>query len=309
MKGIFIIAPLILVIILGMAVRAAGFFTDKDKDMLTRLLYWIVLPALLFRTTYLAGGDISGQKNLFFSAYAAMIGLPLAAFLIAKFITHRGNIGQQALSAMAAARSNNIYLGLPACALAMGDAGTHAASVCLALALPGYNLISITWGEAVYSGGITFKSLRGIALRVVKNPLIISSVLGICAAALKIPMPETLMSSIKLVADMATGVALLSLGMSLELSLLIPALKHAWHDALIKLALHPAITWIFLMLWPVHQDFFRAAVIIAAMPTALNTFIIAGGMGLDERYACEIVAVTTVLAPITIPIWIYLLGI
>jgi predicted permease len=50
-------------------------------------------------------------------------------------------------------------------------------------------------------------------------------------------------------------------------------------------------------------------VIIAAMPTAVNTFIIAKGMGLDEKYACEVIAVATVLAPITIPTWVYLLGI
>jgi predicted permease len=32
-------------------------------------------------------------------------------------------------------------------------------------------------------------------------------------------------------------------------------------------------------------------------------------MELDEQYACEIVAVSTVFAPLTIPIWISLLGI
>jgi predicted permease len=55
--------------------------------------------------------------------------------------------------------------------------------------------------------------------------------------------------------------------------------------------------------------FFQTALIISSMPTAVNTFILAGGMGLDERYACEIVAVSTCLAPISIPVWIALLGI
>ena len=179
----------------------------------------------------------------------------------------------------------------------------------LAIALPGYNLISILWGEVVHSGGITPKALKNIIIRALKNPLIISSLLGIAAAQIKIPMPEALMISMKLVADMATGMALILLGASLELSGLLPAVRHAWHDALIKLIVHPAVTWGFMLIWPVPEILFQSAVIIAAMPTAVNTFIVAGNMGLDEQYACEIVAVSTVFAPLTIPIWISLLGI
>ncbi|MDR1651430.1 MAG: AEC family transporter [Synergistaceae bacterium] len=309
MKGLLIIAPLIFVIILGMAARAAGFFKLEDRDRLTRLLYWIALPALLFRTTYLAGGDMSGQKNVMLSGYTVMAGLPLIALLISKYLTHRGNLRRQALSAMASYRCNSMYLGLPACALALGDAGVNAASVYLAVIMPGYNLISIVWGEAVRSGGISRGTLRAAVSSSLKNPLVVSSLLGVAAAALKIPMPGTLMSSIKLLADMATGVALIALGMSLELPNLVPALKRVWHDAMIKLVLHPAAVWGFMLLWPVPEIFFRAAVILSSMPTAVNTFIIAGGMDLDEQYACEVVAVSTVLAVVTIPMWIWLLGI
>jgi predicted permease len=309
MKGILIIAPLILIIALGMTLRATGFSTARSKEELTRVLYWIVLPALLFRTTYLAGGDMSGQGNLFLSAYAAMFALPLVAFLISMFLTHRGNKKDQAVSTMSSSRSNNVYLGLPVCVLALGEPGMQAASVYLAVALPGYNLISIMWGEIVRSGGLTRKALAGITVRVVKNPLVIASLFGLATATVRVPIPDVLMISMKLVADMATGIALISLGMSLEISSLSPAFRHAWPDAVIKLILHPAVTWIFLLLWPVPEIFFQVAVIIAAMPTAVNTFIIAGGMGLNEQYACEIIAVNTVLAPITIPIWLSILGI
>jgi predicted permease len=309
MKGILIIAPLILIIALGMTLRATGFSTARSKEELTRVLYWIVLPALLFRTTYLAGGDMSGQGNLFFSAYAAMFALPLAALLISMFLTHKGNKKDQAVSTMSSSRSNNVYLGLPVCVLALGEPGMQAASIYLAVALPGYNLISITWGEVVRSGGLTRKALASITVRVVKNPLVISSLLGLAAATARIPVPDVLMISMKLIADMATGIALISLGMSLEITGILPAFRHAWPDAVIKLILHPAVTWIFLLLWPVPETFFQVAVIIAAMPTAVNTFIIAGGMGLNEQYACEIIAVNTVLAPITVPIWLSLLGI
>ncbi|MDR3076390.1 MAG: AEC family transporter [Synergistaceae bacterium] len=309
MKGLLIIAPLILVIALGMVLRAAGFMNEPDKDRLTKLLYWIVLPMLLFRTTYLAGGDVAQQGNLFIANHAAMLAVQVVALLIAVPLTHRGDRPRQAVSVMAAARSNNVYLGLPVCTLALQNAGTEAASIFLAVTLPGYNLISILWGEVIRSGGIGIATLRSISLRILKNPLILSSLTGLIAAQLRLPVPGTIMTSMKLVSDMAIGIALLSLGISLEFSGLAGAFRRAWHDALIKLILHPALTWAFLTIWPVPEIFLRVSVIITAMPTAVNTFIVAKGMKLDDRYASEIVAVSTILAPMTIPVWIALLGI
>ena len=309
MKGILIVAPLVLVCVVGMALRASGFLKIQARDTLTRVLYWIVLPPLLFRTTYLAGNGELPEKNLFIAAYGVMFTVPLIALAISSLLTHKNDRVRQALATMASARANNVYLGLPACALALGSEGTEAASLYLAVTLPGYNLISIMWGEIVLSGGLNIRTLHRRVLSVIKNPMVVSCILGLSAAGLKIPVPETLLTYMKIISDMATGIALIALGTSLELSDILPALRHAWHDALIKLALHPAVTWLFFSIWPSPEIFFRAAMIVASMPTAVNTFIVAGGMGLDEQYACEIVAVSTCLAPISIPVWIALLGI
>jgi predicted permease len=309
MKGFYIILPLAMVILLGMALRAKGFFSAGDKDRFARLLYWVVLPAMFFRNTYMAGDSLVSHSNLALAAYAAIIFTPIAAFVIAAAVTHRGDRMRQAISAMAAGRSNNVYLGLPACMLALGPEGMEAASLYVALTMPGYQIASILCGEAVMSGRITRGSLARCAARVTRTPLVLSCVLGFFAALLGIPVPQFILTSMKLVSDMATGLALIALGLSLEVSGLLPALRRTWHDALIKLFLHPALTWAFLLIWPAPDIFFKAAVILAAMPTAINTFIIAGGMGLDEKYACEIVALSTVLSALSIPVWIAILGI
>jgi predicted permease len=264
---------------------------------------------MFFRTTYLAGDSIVSHSNLVLAAYAAIAFTPMAAFVIAATVTHRGDKMRQAISAMAAGRSNNVYLGIPACMLALGPEGMEAASLYVALTVPGYQVASILCAEAVMSGRVTRASLARCGERVAKNPLVISCLLGFCAALLGIPVPESALTSMKLVADMATGLALIALGLSLEVSGLLPALRRTWHDALIKLFLHPALTWAFLMIWPAPDIFFKSAVILAAMPCAVNTFIIAGGMGLDEKYACEIVALSTVLSALSIPAWIAILGI
>ena len=309
MKGFYIVLPLALIIMLGMALKTKGFFAADDKNRFARLLYWVVLPVMFFRTTYLAGGSIILHSSLILAAYAAIVFTPAAAFVIAAVVTHRGDRMRQAISAMASGRSNNVYLGLPACMLALGPEGMEAASLYVALTVPGYQIASILYGEAVMSGRITRESAARCAERVTKNPLVLSCLLGFCAALLGIPVPELILTSMKLVSDMATGLALIALGLSLEVSGLLSALRRAWHDALIKLFLHPALTWAFLLIWPAPDIFFKSAILLAAMPTAINTFIIAGGMGLDEKYACEVVALSTVLSVLSIPAWIAILGI
>lgn len=308
MTGLAIIAPLVLVVFLGGALRATRFLNDADRERLTKLLYWIVLPALLFRTTYLAGGDLSQHKNLFLATYGTYFIVPLVALGISVFL-HKGDRKMLALSAMASARANNLYLGMPAVILALGDKGLETASIYMAIALPGYNLVSIMWGEAIISGGLTRRAFGSMVSRVSKNPLIAFSILGLLCAQLRIPIPQIFLISMQLVGNMATGIALIALGMSLELRGVPAALKRTWPDVLVKLFLHPAIVWGFLLIWPVPKAYFQTAMIISAMPTAINTFILAGGMGMDEQYACELVAMTTVLAPISIPIWVALIGV
>jgi predicted permease len=309
MKGFYIVLPLAVVILLGMGLRAKGFFTASDKDRLARLLYWVVLPVMFLRTTYLAGGSMLSHFNLLLAAYASIIFTPIAAFVIAATVTHRGDRMRQAISSMASGRPNNVYLGIPACMLALGPEGMEAASLYVALTVPGYQVVSILCGEAVMSGRVTRESLARCASRVAKNPLVLSCVIGFSAALLGIPVPGFVLTSMELVSDMATGLALIALGLSLEMSSLLPALRRTWHDALIKLFLHPALTWAFLLIWPAPDIFFKSAIILAATPTAVNTFIVAGGMGLDEKYTCEIVAVSTVLSALSIPAWIAILGI
>ena len=49
-------------------------------------------------------------------------------------------------------------------------------SIYLAVALPGYNLISVVWGELVLSGGLSLALLRRSLCRIAKNPLILTSI-------------------------------------------------------------------------------------------------------------------------------------
>ncbi len=306
-NGLKIVAPLIMIVLLGAVLKRGGFLGGNDKERMTSLLYWIVLPCLLFRSMYLSGDVLPDGWNMFLATYLPFLVVPALALAVS-WLRGSGDKKRHALCAMSAVRANNVYLGLPAAFLAMGEPGQSAASIYIAVMLPGYNLLTIMWGEAVLSGGLSPKTAIRTFRRLAKNPLVISCILGLLFALLKIPVHDTLLTSMKMVGDMAVGLALFSLGLGICFSNLLPALRRTWPDVLIKLFVHPAVALLCFAIWSVEEELARAAVLLCAMPTAINTFIIAEGMGMEEDYVSDIITVSTSAAAISIPIWLVILG-
>lgn len=307
-NGLKIVAPLVLIVVLGAVLRRVGFLKDDDRDRLTGLLYWVVLPCLLFRSMYRSGGISQLSLNMFLGTYLPFFLVPVVALAVA-WLRRPGGRRRLALCAMSSVRANNIYLGLPAAYLAMGEAGQAAASIYIAVMLPGYNLLSILWGEAILSGGLSPRTVARTLVRLTRNPLVSSCILGLVCAQLRVPVPDTLIVSLGMVGEMAVGLALISLGIGVDFSDIGHALRRTWPDVLIKLFVHPAVSLLCFVVWPVADDLVKVAVLLCAMPTAINTFIIAEGMKMEGGYIGEVIAVSTTGAALTIPIWLSILGV
>jgi predicted permease len=294
-----------MVIAVGMALRLAGLADSRDREKMGSLLYWVLLPSLLFRTTYLSGTD-AGQKNLLIATYASLIIVPAAAFALSSAV--RSGKKYHALSAMMSIRSNSVYLGMPVAAFALGEGGLNAVSAYLTILLPVYDISSIIWGETVLSGSYKI-DMRPALLKIAKNPLVVSSLLGLFAARTGIYIPETALGAFELMGGAASGIALIMLGCGLEFSGVMGAFRRTWPDMAVKLMIHPAIVWMLFKIWPVPDMLAKTAVIVSAMPAAVYSFIVAGKIGLDEEYAAETITATTIAAIITIPVWIHILAV
>lgn len=312
MYAFFLVLPLMLLIILGNILKSRGFYSREDLAALTKTLYWVILPALLFSTAYESGRELLTQPNLFIAANVSYIITIALAWSASCFFTHKGDRGKTAVSVLSAIRGNNIYLGFPIIMLALGETGLKQASVSLAVTIISFQLLSLVAGELSMSGKVKIENLMSIIIKVIKNPLVASCIAGGALALLGVPVPQFIKESLKLLSVAATAVALLSIGGTLDFSSvrqIIKMVRATWFDCLMRLLISPLVMWLCLTIWPVPEEMARITVMLSSMPAAVNVFILAKEMKMDADYGAEVVAATTALSALSIPVWATLLGI
>ena len=313
MFGFVLVLPLMLIIITGNLLRSRGFYSERDIKTLTKTLYWVILPPLLFRTTFISGREVLVQLDLLTGLALAYIITIAVAAAGAVFIYHKGNRERIAVSVFSSIRANNIYLGFPVIMLAMGEAGLRDASIYIAVSTVVFQIFSIMSGEVALYGKLDLSGILEMLKRLVINPLIISCVLGIGLAVAGLSsLPQVIDETMKLMGGAATAIALLALGGTLDLSRISSIynmIKATWQDCLIKLIIHPLILWSLLLALSVPEPLLKVTVMLSSMPSAVNCFIMAKEMKMDSDYAADLVASTTVLGIISIPVWANLLGI
>ena len=307
MHGFLVILPVALVMAAGWMLRRKGTVSPEAFAQINRALYWVAIPALILRMTATADMSSLFDRHMVLAVYVSFVTAPPLAWLLSK-ISGDGPI-RSATSTLMLIRSNTVFMGLPVVAVAVGVKGVEVLSIYLAFTFIGYQILSILWAQLALSGGISWKTLRGTTISLGKNPLVLSSLGGFTLAMLGFTaFPLWLDETLKLLGNIASGMALLSLGSSLKLEGLTKMFGRVWRDAALKLLFFPALTWMLLTLWPVSSVVFQTVVLIAAMPVAVDCFILSQVFGMDADHAAATITVSTIMSGLTVPVWISLLA-
>ena len=307
MQAVLVVLPIFLLIGFGWFLGRRGFISPQTAKENNDLLYHFAMPAVLLN------GILGAKMQDIPSAgrFALAVCLPYLATTVLLWIFARRGEDPRRFAALtlSATRGNHFFAGLPIVTLAMGREGLEAGAMILAFSMAFMQLITIGSGQLALLGRVTADSLKRTMLQLLKNPLFMSCILALILIFLKLDrLPSWMAMTLKIMADISTGLALLMLGTRIDMRGLLPAFRTTWKLQLFKVLIHPLVAWLILLHFGLPQIYVQAGTLIAAMPEAVNTTIIAQGMGMDSDYCAMGTTVSVVLAMITLPIGILLLG-
>ncbi|MGQ9369795.1 AEC family transporter [Azospirillum sp. ST 5-10] len=297
--------PVFAIILAGFLSGKAKLLGDSSSEALNKFVYWMALPAVLF-----VGTARRPLPELFNGPFiGAFLGAMLATYALGAllgWLLHREKPAVLCMQGLTACFSNTGYMGIPLFLAAFGAerlAPAILATVIMSAIMVG---IAVIWLELVQSHGKGLaRSLADVGRAVSRNPLIVSSVLGVLWSVLLpgVDLPRPVVTFCELVGAAAGPCALVAIGLFLAgRRLRADLLEMSWIVAL-KLLVQPALTWA-LIAGPFPLDPFWAAsaIILAALPTGALTFVVASQYRIYVERTSAAILISTILSVVTLSV-------
>jgi malonate transporter and related proteins len=292
MQTALLILPNFVLILIGLVLARRFDFGRDFWDGLEKLVYYVLFPALLFRSLALAKIDFAATGKLVIAALAfTFAGFLLSILAGPLFGLHRKLL---ATGSQCGYRFNT-YIGLAVAGSLLGTEGVALAAVLLGVMIPLANFLAVAM--------LATHGKRSFLYELATHPLLVSSLAGLAWNAADLPLPGFADQTLNLLAVTALPAGLLSVGAAMRIERgQGPVGAHVWWLA-VKLAAVPAIAWGFVRLFGFAGAEAKVLVLIAALPTASNAYILAVRMTGDGRAVATQITAGTVLAMATIPLW------
>lgn len=301
-----LILPLFGLILIGILAARITRRPLEEMGWLNVFIIYVALPALFFKllsktpVDKLASWDFIGTN----------IGVTLFVFLLTLglgYLTSGRRIGDATMQGLAGAYGNIGYMGPALAILAFGEQ----AAVPVALIFCFENILHFVNAPALMAvagerkgsiGTLVAGVIRSIAL----HPFIIATAVGVGAAFLGVSPPEPVENLIAYLAQAAAPCALFAMGATLALRPLNRIPPELGYLVPVKLILHPALMYLALgYVGSFDPVWVFTAVLLAALPTATNVFVIAQHYGVWVERVSATILTTTMLSVFSVSALLY----
>jgi predicted permease len=275
-----------LVVAVGVVLRRYRFLDAGFIDTANSLVYYILLPALLFHEIGATDFRQAFSGPLVVGGYAAT----LATFLLAFLASRALGIGPSETGAFVQGsfRANLAYVGLPIVFNAVGPAGLGKAGIFLGLIVPLLNGLSIVG-------------------QIATNPIILACLAGIAWSALKLPLPAMIDRTLRLLTPATLPLSLLCLGGSFSFERARKGFAVAALATFLKVGVLTGIGIALYRWMGLSGDDLRIGTIMLGCPTAVVTYVMAARLRGDTDLAGTIIIVSTAASAVTITGWLFAL--
>lgn len=297
--------PFFALIGLGYGACRTGFFSEEAAAWLTKFVFYFALSAMLFGfAASLPVGEIFDLP--FVLAYLTGCFTVYAIATAVALLRKRG-IEEAAVEAQCAVIGNTGFLGVPMLVVLMGEAAAGPVLMVLVIDLVVFSSLIVILITGARDGRMRPATLLTVGTGLLKNPMIMSMVLGLCVSVSGWTLPGPVSEFMSILGAAATPGALFAIGASLAGKSAERFSVAGWLSFL-KLVAHPAAVAI-AAFWVFDVEHFAATVMVAAasLPVAGNIFILAKHYGVAPQRVSASILVSTVVSVVTVTITIGLL--
>ena len=290
--------PFFAVIGLGYWAGRTRFFTEDATTYLTKFVFYFALSAMIFRFA----ATLKLEEVLNWSFVLAYLSATAVVYVMATAVAmFRGvSVAEAAVEAQCGVIGNVGFLGVPMLALLMGPAAVAPIIIVLCVDLIVFGSLIVILITGSKGGGLTLGIFKTVALGLLKNPMIVSIVLGLVWSSYALPMPQPADEFLTLLGAAATPGALFAIGASLA-SKSAERLSVAGIITVFKLFVHPAAVAVSaFFIWPVDPFAAKVMVASAALPVAGNIFIIATHYQVAPQRVSAAILVSTIVSVVTV---------
>lgn len=297
------LGPLFLLILLGVVIGYLRWPSTTFWPHMERLIYFVLFPAMLVGT--LATADVS-QVPVGRLALVLLVAMGLFGLVLWYFRAWLRLSPAAFTSVFQGAVRFNTYVGVAGAAALHGSAGATTAAVAVALMVPVVNVMCVA--SFVAAGTLGSSSLGKSALALAKNPLILGCLVGIGLNLSGVGLPGWSQDTVELLGRAALPLGLVAVGVALRPAALLRFDRGVVATNAIKLLLMP--TLVLLLAWLLGLDSVSrdVALLFAALPTATSAYILARQLGGDAELMAAIITGQTLMAMVTLPFWLKLVG-
>lgn len=294
------ILPIFLIIACGFVLRRLPIISAAAWPGMEQLCYWFLYPALLFITIYNA--DFAGlQLDAMLAALLVSVAVIIALLLLLwPVVRSSGLVSRFEYSSVFQTSLRwNGFIALPVAAKIFPPEG--AAVVALAMVT-----IIIPISSTVIFVVIWFAdksaNIGRILLQVMLNPLIIAVFLALVLRWMPFQLYTPINDTLVLVGTAGLGLGLMAIGAGLQPRDLLRARFALWMPVIFKLVVFPIVLVSIAYAFGVEGQQLTYLALCAAVPAAMNGYILARQLGGDAELYAAVTTLQTALAFFTIPV-------
>ena len=304
-SGILVILGMILV---GFVIGEKGWFDDKSRGLLAKLVTQVALPCYMLYTItqrFTAADLLKMLPALRFPALSMVLLLGIATGVARIFAVKQDRRG---LFISMFFNSNTIFVGLPINQALFGDASIPYVLI--------YYMCNTTffwtWGtyliqrDGVGEAQFDLKT----SLKKVFSPPLMGFLLGLVLVMLQIKLPAFLASDLQYLGNLTTPLSMIFIGLSVS-HVGVKQLVLGKDQLLILLGrfLVAPLLMATIVYWVTLPSLMKQVFIIqSAMPVMTNAPVVARLYGADSDYAAVMVTETTLATMVVIPILMLLMA-